>query len=105
MNKELIKQLLDDKETRKAIAAPFGIGDGPMCAALKTLIDETAKGEVIMVETSSGEWEIGKYICTQADGRMAVIATYANPNTYDVNEEVYIGKRVDLVVKCKGEPK
>ena len=110
MNKELIQQIMGDEETRCLIADTFGqlvddavddeLGYDDLMrgalAALSKLNDEPVKGEMIMVETSSGEWEIGKYICTQADGRMAVIATYANPKTYAVNEEIYIGKRIKL---------
>ena len=107
MNKELIKQLLEDGETRARLAVVFGQSvdqpydpkqnyDEMMRAALNKLNDEPTKGEQIMVETSSGVWEIGRYICTQADGRMAVITAYYNPKTRVTNEEVYVGKHIKL---------
>ena len=90
MNNILIQELLNDDETRRAIAAPFGLGDGPMRAALKTLIDEPAKGEVITIEVSPYMWVRGEYVCTQPDGQVTVDVDYIGPMRF-------VGKRVDLV--------
>ena len=87
MNKELIRQLRDDKETRRAIAAPFGIGDDAMLAALNTLSNEPVKGEMITIEVSGYMWVRGKYVCTATDGRVQV-------RTSDWDHEIYEGKRV-----------
>jgi uncharacterized Fe-S cluster-containing radical SAM superfamily enzyme len=92
MNKELIRQLRDDKETRRAIADPFGIGDDAMLAALNTLSNEPVKGEMITIEVSGYMWVRGKYVCTATDGRVQV-------RTSDWDHEIYEGKRVALVIK------
>ena len=95
MNTKLIKKLLDDEETRRAIAAPFGIGDDSMLAALKTLSNEPVVGDMITIEISDHVWVRGEYLRTLDDGRLVV----------DVPELPVLrpihGKRVDLVIKAK----
>jgi hypothetical protein len=105
MNKKIIKQLLDDKETRARIAvmfgqmahdaAPFWIEDDTMLAALNKLNDEPVKGEMITIEISDHMWVRGEYVRTEPDGQVAV--AYRN-GTWD---KFYAGKRVDLVIKAK----
>ena len=99
MNKALIQQLLDDKETRRAIAAPFLIGEGSMLDALNKLIDEPVVGDVITIEVSHHMWVRGEYVCAELDGRLLVSIPGKNPGSCVANEEIYAGKRVDMVVK------
>jgi len=96
MNKKLIQQLRDDKETRRAIAAPFGLGDDAMLAALNTLSNEPVKGDVITIEVSDYMWVRGEYLCAATDGRVQVRTSDSN---YYWDHEVCEGKRVDLVIK------
>ena len=106
MNKELIRQLLDDEETRCLIADTFGqlvddaVGDelgyddlmrGAL-AALDKLNDEPVKGEMITIEVSDHVWVRGEYVCTQPDGQVTVDVDYIGPMRF-------VGKRVDLVIK------
>ena len=99
MNKALIQQLLDDKETRRAIAAPFLIGEGSMLDALNKLIDEPVVGDVITIEVSHHMWVRGEYVCAEPDGRLLVSIPGKNPGSCVTNEEIYAGKRVDMVIK------
>jgi len=99
MNKALIQQLLDDKETRRAIAAPFLIGEGSMLDALNKLIDEPVVGDVITIEVSHHMWVRGEYVCAEPDGRLLVSIPGKNPGSCVANEEIYTGKRVDMVIK------
>jgi len=108
MNKKLIKQLLEDDETRVEIASLFGFkiegDDSPksswdyddiMVEALNKLNDILAVGEMITIEISDHIWVRGEYLRTLDDGRLVV----------DVPELPVLrpihGKRVELVVKGK----
>jgi len=104
MNKKLIKQLLEDDETRARIAVMFGqmaddaahdelSYDDIMVEAINKLNDILAVGEMITIEISDHIWVRGEYLRTLDDGRLVV----------DVPELPVLrpihGKRVELVVK------
>ena len=97
MNKALIQQLLDDKETRRAIAAPFLIGEGSMLDALNKLNDEPVKGEMITIEVSDHMWVRGEYLCTEPDGRLLVSIPGKNPGSCThATHTLHAGKRIKL---------
>ena len=98
INKKLIQELLNDDETRGAIAAPFGLGDGPMRAALKTLINEPAKGEVITIEVSDHMWVRGEYVRTATNGEVVVEVPANRSEIVGASAKYHRGKRVDLVI-------
>ena len=103
MNKELIKQLLEDDETRLEIASWFGFkiegDDSPksswdyddiMVEALNKLNDTLVKGDMITIEVpEGGMWVRGTYISTQKTGDVTVCRLGG----------IYAGKRVDLAIK------
>ena len=107
MNKELIRELLDEDETRARLAVVFGQAvdgepyavssyDDFMRAALSKLKDTLVKGEMITIEVSPYMWVRGEYVCPESNGRVAVNSPGKNPYSFIVNEEVYIGKRIKL---------
>lgn len=108
MNKNLIQELLIDRETRILIANDFAsalaeahskpdlfVFDEIMCSTLKKLNNIPIEGEVITIEVSDHMWVRGEYVHTRDDGRVAVVTQRPSQR--------YAGKRVDLVVK--GEEK
>ena len=103
MNKTLIQELLNDDETRRAIAATLGIEDGPMRWTLNKLNDEPAKGEVIIIEVSPDMWVRGKYVRTEPSGEMVVEVPENRSDEPFARyyQKYYQGKRVDLVIKAK----
>lgn len=105
MNKKLIQQLLDDDETRLAIASMFGFKmegddrhksswdyDDLMINALNELNDTLAVGEMITIEVSDYMWVRGEYVRTEPNGQVAV-------HVVGPWNKFYAGKRVDLVIK------
>ena len=106
MNNKLIQELLDDKETRDALWAALMEADDTginihdlMLAALNKLNDTLVKGEMITIEVSHHMWVRGEYVCAEPDGRLLVSIPGKNPGSCVANEEIYAGKRVDMVVK------
>ena len=111
MNNKLIQELLDDKETRDALWAALMDADDTginihdlMLAALNKLNDEPVVGDMITIEVSGYMWVRGKYLGMTPDGR-SLVSIFGNPGTFPgscvANEEIYAGKRVDLVIKAK----
>jgi hypothetical protein len=107
MNKAIIQQLLDDKETRCVIADTFGrlvddavddeLGyDDLMRGALNKLNDTLVVGEMITIEVSDHMWVRGGYICPEHDGRLLVSIPGKNPGSCVANEEIYAGKHIKL---------
>jgi hypothetical protein len=105
MDKKLIKQLLDDDETRARIAVMFGqmaddaahdelSYDDLMVEALNKLNDILAVGEIITIEVSDYMWVRGEYVRTEPNGEVAV-------HVVGPWNKFYAGKRVDLVIKAK----
>jgi hypothetical protein len=101
MNKKLIQQLLDDDDTRLAIADTFGLitadifnancYDDLMVEALDKLNDTPVEGEMITIEVSEHMWVRGQYVRTGGlTGKVEVLSSFGVP---------YTGKRVDLVIK------
>ena len=99
MNKKLIQQLLDDGETREALADELLLRlpdernvnyHYHIREALEDLNDTLVQGDMIAVEVSDHMWVRGKYVRTKPDGKMEVLGRHQNR---------YEGKRVDLVVK------
>ena len=106
MNNKLIQELLDDKETRDALWAALMEADDTginihdlMLAALNKLNDTLVKGEMITIEVSHHMWVRGEYVCAEPDGRLLVSIPGKTPGSCVANEEIYAGKRVDMVVK------
>ena len=111
MNNKLIQELLDDKETRDALWAALMEADDTginihdlMLAALNKLNDTLVKGDMITIEVSDYMWVRGKYLGMKPDGR-SLVSIFGNPGTCPgscvANEEIYAGKRVDMVIKAK----
>ena len=98
MNKKLIQELLNDDETRRALAATLGVGDGPMRGTLSALNVTLDEAELITIQVSDHMWVRGEYVRTEADGRVTV-----DVNGYIGPYKFLVGKRVDLVIKGEGE--
>jgi hypothetical protein len=104
MNKKLIQQLLDDDDTRLAIADTFGLitadifnahcYDDLMVEALDKLNDTLVNGDMITIEVSDHMWVRGNYLYTNPDGQLVVMA-----GDWTAWCKKFEGKRVDLVIK------
>ena len=104
MNKNLIQELLDDRETRILIANDFASGlqdamskpelfvyDEIMCSTLNKLNNIPIEGETITIEVSDYMWVRGEYVRTQENGRIMVSITDS------FGAKSYSGERVDLI--------
>ena len=112
MDKELIKQLLEDGETRLEIASGFGLKmedcdhpkkiswdyDDIMVETLSKLNDTLAVGDMITIEISDHVWVRGEYVRTAASGDVVVEVP---SEIKALHSGYYQGKRVDLVIKAK----
>ena len=99
MNKKLIQQLLDDDETRAALADELLLRFPDewnnhhyyIREALDKLNDTLVEDDMVTIEVSEYMWVRGEYVRTEPDGKLEV-AIQRPPG-------IYTGKRVDLVVK------
>jgi hypothetical protein len=100
MDKKLIQQLLDDDETRAALADELLLRlpdernvnyHYHIREALEDLNDTPVKGDMVTIEASDHMWVRGEYIRTQHDAKIAVSVPGLPGH--------YTGKRVELVIK------
>jgi hypothetical protein len=99
MDKKLIQQLLDDDETRAALADKLLLRlpdernvnyHYHIREALEDLNDTLVEGDMVTIEVSDHMWVRGEYVRTEPDGKVEVLGR---------QRLRYTGKRVDLVIK------